>query len=364
MKKRSSYRRSLHRCSQRCAAFFGKQLTSPFFQIGLTIAAACFLLLFLAPWFFTKSVPPQSHVTQPKTEKKEAAFPLQETPDHILIYRTSSGKTESIPFEDYIKGVVSGEMPSAFEAEALKAQSVAARTYSLARVLNAQSSGNPSSHPQAPLCDDTHCQVYHSPSQLKSLKGSDWMDSDWKKICQAVDSTKGQLLYYHGELVQQALFHSSSGGRTENSEDVFASAVPYLVSVESPYEEAATHQNEQHIFTIDEFASKLRSKYPSISFGEINTSNISIISRSKGDRVEKMKVGNGILEGRSIREALNLPSANFDIGLSKKNNTIRFTTNGYGHGVGMSQYGADGMAKKGYGYQDILKHYYSGTEIR
>lgn len=361
MKKRSHYKRSFHKYAGHCSELLRTICFSPLFRAVLLTAFACFLFLFLAPWFFTKTLPDHDSV-KPKNEQ-QASFPLQETPDHIMIYRTSSKKTETIEFEDYVKGVVSGEMPSNFQLEALKAQSVAARTYSLARVLNAQNDGNPSAHPQAPLCDSTHCQVYRSPSELQSLKGSEWMKSDWKKICQAVDSTKGQLLYYQGELVQQALFHSSSGGKTENSEDVFASAVPYLVSVDSPYEEDATHQNEQHIFSIDEFAEKIRNQYPAISFGEINASNIEIISRSSGNRVEKMKIGKGILEGRSVREALELPSANFEIGISKKNNTIRFTTNGYGHGVGMSQYGADGMAKKGYDYQQILAHYYSGTEV-
>ena len=260
-----------------------------------------------------------------------------------------------------MKGVVSGEMPSTFHIEALKAQAVAARTYSLARVLRAASEGNPQAHPAAPLCDSTHCQVYRSPSELEQLKGSDWMKDDWKKICRAADETKGQLLYYNGELVEQALFHSSSGGKTENSEDVFAAAVPYLTSVDSPYEEKATHREEKHAFTVSELASAVKSSYPGTDFGNITADSIKILDRSSGNRVASMQFGSGTLTGREVREALDLPSANFTVDISE--NTVTFTSNGSGHGVGMSQYGADGMAENGYGYKEILSHYYSGTQV-
>ena len=187
------------------------------------------------------------------------------------------------------------------------------------------------------------------------------MNDGWKKICRAVNGTEGQLLYYRGQLVEQALFHSSSGGKTENSEDVFASAVPYLVSVDSPYEKDATHQNESHSFTTDQLASALMSAYPDVSFGAIAPSSIKILDRSSGDRVKEIQIGNATLTGRQIREALDLPSANFTVNIS--GDTVTFTSNGSGHGVGMSQYGADGMAEKGYDYKEILSHYYSGTEV-
>lgn len=187
------------------------------------------------------------------------------------------------------------------------------------------------------------------------------MKKDWRKISSAVDDTAGQLLYYKGELVRQALFHSSSGGMTENSEDVFASAVPYLVSVESPYEEEATHQNEKKAFSISQFTSAIRTSYPSEAFGQITADSIRITERSDGNRVRNMRIGSGSLTGRQVREALGLSSANFTIDVS--GDTITFTSNGSGHGVGMSQYGADGMAKNGYDYKKILSHYYSGTEL-
>ena len=282
-------------------------------------------------------------------------------PAKINVYRTAYGVVESIPFEDYVKGVVAGEVPSSFEEEALKAQAVAARTYSLSKVIRSGDSGFPTAHPNAPLCDTTHCQVYRSTYDLAAIKSAEWMATGWPKIVAAVDNTKGQVMYYDGLLAEQALFHSSSGGKTENSEDVFASAVPYLRSVESPYEADATHQNETTTIPITTFAQKIQSAYPNSSFGTIDNSNIKITSRSDGGRVEEIQIGSATLTGRNIRDSMGLSSANFTIGIS--DNNITFTTSGYGHGVGMSQYGANGMAKEGYDYKKILSHYYSGVTI-
>lgn len=325
-------------------------ILGPFLSIVISLS----IVILILPYFIFSL-----HSVNNDTSKniKQTSIKTIDNPVSAKVYITESDKTISVDFEEYIKGVVACEMPSTFHKEALKAQAVAARTYSTSRIL----AGNPSSHPDAPLCNSTHCQVYKSPSQLKKVKGSEWMKKDWEKICKAVDETKNQKLYYNGKLVKQALFHSSSGGRTENSEDVFASAVPYLVSVESPYENQATHQNESHSFSISEFSNKIKEKYPEKTFGVIDSSSIKILSRSNGNRVEKIQIGNCILEGRQVREALGLPSANFNI--SFNDNYITFTSNGSGHGVGMSQYGADGMAKEGYNYRQILNHYYSGTEI-
>ena len=352
-------RRKLKKTLRRAIAKFSDILTIPLVKPAAIIVAALCALLILAPYLLMKFTPDTG---QPEEGRKtQASFELVNPPKDITIYRTESKKTETLDFEDYVKGVVSGEMPASFHEEALKAQSVAARTYSTARILRAEKEGNPSAHPGAPLCDATHCQVYRSEAELRELKGDAWMKKDWKKICSAASQTEGQLLYYNGELVEQALFHSSSGGKTEDAEDVFAAAVPYLVSVESPYEENATHQNEENSYSIEELSKTLKAKHPSVSFGTITATNIKIIRRSKGGRVEKIQVGNGALTGMQVREALNLPSANFTIDI--KNGAVIFTSSGSGHGVGMSQYGADGMAKQGYDYKEILEHYYRGTEV-
>lgn len=342
----------------------------PWLKPILVVMSASLFALVIAPFtitsLFTPEELPEKMPAQAKTLPKKddvdtSNIQRESVPASITVYRSATGKTETIPFEAYVKGVVASEMPSTFEEEALKAQSVAARTYSLARYLRAKESGSPAAHSSAPVCDTVHCQVYQGKQDLKKNKGSDWMKKDWKKISTAVEDTKGQLMYYNGKLVEQALFHSSSGGKTENCEDVFAAAVPYLVSVESPYEEDATHKKETETLTISAFAEKMKRAYPGKHFGAVKASNIKIKSRSSGDRVETMKIGAASATGTQVRQALGLFSANFTISI--KNGNITFTTKGSGHGVGMSQYGANGMAKAGYGYQDILTHYYSGIVV-
>lgn len=310
----------------------------------------------------------------PHSESKPAApdgpAPVQadQTPEKrllsqkVTLYRHQLGQVVQLDFEDYVKGVVAGEMPSTFEPEALKAQAVAARTYALSKIVRSGTGGNPPLHPNAPLCDDTHCQVYRSPEELKKLKGDAWMKDGWVKISQAVDATAGQVMYYQGKLVEQPLFHSSSGGKTENSEDVFVSAVPYLRSVDSPYEQDAPHQADQKSFSLKEFTAKLKKADPGKALGTINEHTVRILSHSAGGQVEQVKLGNLTLDGTKVRSLFGLSSANFTIRV--ENGQVVFTTTGSGHGVGMSQYGANGMAKAGYGYVDILRHYYSGVEVK
>lgn len=344
----------------------GSLALPPFLKPAALILSAVIFILVVIPFTITLVFIPDTTVPEKTADKIDKApitesIKKQKIPASIKVYRKAKGVTEKIPFEDYIKGVVASEMPSSFEKEALKAQAVAARTYSLSKYLNAKKNGNSSSHPGAPVCDTVHCQVFQDQKGLKKTKGSKWMKSDWKKISTAVEDTKGELMYYNGKLVEQALFHSSSGGKTENCEDVFTAAVPYLVSVESPYEDEATHKNENTSFTISEFASKIKAAYPSTGFGTVTANNIKILARSNGGRVDKVQIGSGTASGVQVREALGLYSANFKISIA--NGKITFTTTGSGHGVGMSQYGANGMAKAGYDYKKILSHYYKGTTI-
>ena len=290
-----------------------------------------------------------------------------ELPKRIKVFKENEGKNLSVDFEEYVACVTASEMPSTFESEALKAQSVAARTFALAK-LEKYESKKPAAHPEAPLCSSTHCQVYKTEKELAECHAEGWatLAEGYPKIKAASQATAGEILYYDGEPVMQPLFFSSSGGQTENSEDVFVSALPYLVSVSSPYESEATHQNEEKTFTLAAFKNALAKAYPEKDFGELKPSDIKILSRTAGGRVERMQIGDVTLKGTEIRNALNLSSALFSISSDNAKNgesQITFTSNGSGHGVGMSQYGANGMAKEGYGYKEILKHYYSGTEI-
>ncbi|MBR2001374.1 MAG: stage II sporulation protein D [Firmicutes bacterium] len=286
--------------------------------------------------------------------------------DHVKVevWRTASKQVDTIALEEYVVGVVSSEMPASFHLEALKAQAVAARTYGLAKVEKSKT-GNPTAHPKAPLCDGTHCQAYRSKKELESVKGVAWMEASengFDKVRQAVSETKGQVMYYQDVMIDQPLFHSASGERTENSEDVFSAAVPYLRSVESGQYEQGAYASETHAIGLDALVKKVRSLD-----GGASAEPIAVVSRSEGGRVEKFQVGGAVVSGRQIRELLGLRSANFTVQMitdSDGGKQVLFTTSGNGHGVGMSQYGADGMGKAGFDYREILQHYYSGVEVR
>lgn len=266
----------------------------------------------------------------------------------VMVWRTVSKTVDTIPLEEYVSGVVASEMPSNFDFEALKAQAVAARTYGLAKMEKSKS-GNPQAHPKAPLCDGTHCQAYRS-------------DKISDKVREAVLETKGQVMYYQGEMIDQPLFHSASGERTENSEDVFSAAVPYLRSVESGKYENGAYAAETYAIGLDALVKKVRTVA-----GGASAEPVAVVSRSEGGRVEQFQVGGATVTGRQIRELLGLRSANFTVQMitdSSGGRQVLFTTSGNGHGVGMSQYGADGMGKEGFDYKEILQHYYSGVEVR
>lgn len=286
-----------------------------------------------------------------------------QTPDTIRVWLEEKEKVVTVDFEGYVSRVVASEMPDTFEEEALKAQSVAARTYAMAKIVKYEEK-KPDAHPKAPVCNTTHCQVYKTEKKLIADHEEGWEDSGWKKIQKACKETRGEMLYYGGKLVMQPLFFSSSGGQTENSEDVFVSALPYLVSVASPHEEEATHRDEEVEMGMKDFGGKLKAAYPDRDIGTVSRDTIKILSRTAGGRVAEIQVGDGadgVLKGTEVRMAAGLSSALFTI--SFRDGSIVFTSSGSGHGVGMSQYGANGMAKEGHTYQEILQHYYSGTDV-
>lgn len=282
-----------------------------------------------------------------------------DVPDTVDVWLSDEKKVVEVDFEDYVTRVTASEMPANFDEEALKAQSVAARTYVMAKIIKYEDK-KPEAHPKAPVCDSTHCQVYKTEKQLIESHSEGW-EKSFAKLKKACKATEGQMLYFDGELVMQPLFFSSSGGQTENSEDVFSGAYPYLVSVSSPYEEGASHSNEKKEFSINEIKKALKKTYSDREPGTISINNIKIVSRTAGGRVESMQIGEARYKGTEVRNALGLSSTLFNI--SFKDEKVVFTSNGYGHGVGLSQYGANGMAKEGYDYKEILMHYYTGTQV-
>lgn len=282
-----------------------------------------------------------------------------EEPELIKVYNLKTNEVMVIEFEEYLKGVVASEMPAEFNIEALKAQGVTARTYLLYRIKK-YPQGQPE-HMDAPVCTGTHCQVWTSKEDLIANHNDGWYENYWGKIEEAVNSTAGQILTYEGKIIEP-LFHSTSGGRTENSEDVFSTAVPYLRSVESPYEAEAPKLHDSVKITVDEFISKLESVYGDLDISRDNLDEkIKLGEVSEGGKIKYITVDGTEITGREMRSIFNLNSTNFNF--VQTGSQIEIVTTGYGHGVGMSQWGADGMADEGYNYKEILKHYFTDVEI-
>lgn len=278
----------------------------------------------------------------------------------IKIFDSKANKTISIELDEYVKGVVAAEMPAEFNIEALKAQAVAARTFTVYR-MQKYSNGHPS-HPEAPLCTGIHCQAYLSTNELREIHGKNWMYQYWTKIEEAVEATKGETLTYDGKIIEP-LFHSTSGGMTENSEDVFVSAVPYMRAVSSPYESDSPRFRGEKTIKATDFIDKIKSKYPNVNLTQSNlTEKVKLMEKSQGGRVMKLMIDSEVVSGREIRTLFGLNSTNFEITL--KGDNIEIKTIGNGHGVGMSQWGAQGMGENGSTYDEILKHYYTGVEIK
>lgn len=279
----------------------------------------------------------------------------------ITVLNHETNEVMELFLEEYIANVVAAEMPAAFDIEALKAQAVAARTYAIWKMMAFKDRENPQ-HPEAVLCTShTHCQEWLSMEDLRERHGRLWMYNYWDKIQEAVEDTRGIIMTYNMEPIEP-LYHSTSGGRTENAEDVFSNAKPYLKSVASPYEERSPVLTDTKSLAINDFINTLKSQRNAIDLRERNlTSQIQIIERSAGGRVKRVKIGNEEFTGSEVRQIFDLRSANFTIEI--RENNIIFTTRGYGHGVGMSQWGANGMAEQGHNYEEILKHYYQGITL-
>ncbi|MDD2518390.1 MAG: stage II sporulation protein D [Bacilli bacterium] len=282
-------------------------------------------------------------ITEPppveKTIPKETSPVI--TQKQITLHR-SNGQVISLGLEDYVIGVVAAEMPASFNIEALKAQSVVARTYALKKIDRNER-----------LTDTTSNQVYKDNEQLKNMWGNTY-DKYYSKVKQAVTSTEGEYLTYQNDYIE-AVYHSTSNGKTEDSSAVWGNSFPYLKSVNSPWDlHASSYLRE----TSKEFSAL--KQITGIDFNEFT--NIEILSRTNGDRVDKIKIDDTVFSGVELRMLLGLRSADFDIIF--ENGKVNFITRGYGHGVGMSQYGANGMALAGHSYKEILNHYYSGTTLK
>lgn len=256
--------------------------------------------------------------------------------------RRNNGNIEKYELEEYIIGVVGAEMPASFNKEALKVQSVVARTYALKSIKNNKQ-----------LTSDNSTQNFKDNNELKKMWGSSY-NTYYNKIKSAVLETKGLYLSYNNDYVD-AVYHSTSNGNTEDAVYVWGNSVPYLKSVSSEYDNTNKNYSSSITLTYNEISNKLKNSIDS------NT-KFNIISRTSGNRVKEIEINGTTYSGVEFRKLLNLRSADFSIENNGANVVI--STNGYGHGVGMSQYGANGMANNGSSYTDILLHYYTGVSIK
>lgn len=329
-----------------------------------TIIFSFFILIFMivAPIIIIKSVPVVADVNKIDKNSKDENNDknkdiIIDSSSNIKVYLTKEKKIVEVPIEDYVKSVVSSEMLASFDNEALKAQAIAARTFVASRKIKACPNAN-----GGDVCDSTHCQVYVNKDEKIKLWG-DKGNEYWDKISKAVDATAGKVLSFNDELVLYPQFFSTSSGNTENSVDVFSNSIPYLVSVKSEGENIAPKYETEFTFSIDEFINKINSLYvdaglTTSSFNE----NIEILTRSEAGGVKEIRFGGQTVKGTEFRIAFGLSSTNFEYNIY--GNNIVFKCKGYGHGVGMSQWGANVMGKNGAKYDEILKHYYTGVDIK
>lgn len=315
-----------------------KEILTAIFLGGL-VPAICFRL---AEKRVLQSQPAQNEPTVQETTQEITKSNLDQQQIPVLL---ADGTVQIMELDTYITGVVLAEMPADFEIEALKAQAVVARTYALKRVITGQK------HAQQAVCTDSVCcQAFYADAE--HYESEEFLE----KVRTAVKETENQVLTYDGNLIE-ATYFSCSGGRTEDALAVWGEEIPYLQSVESPGEEQAAHYVDTVSFSSKDFCQKMGRELSGAPAGWIGE-----VTYTEGGGVETIYIGGEQYEGTQVRQLLGLRSTAFII--TAAGDTIIVTTKGFGHRVGMSQYGADAMAAGGSSYAQILAHYYPGTELQ
>ncbi|HBL37308.1 MAG TPA: stage II sporulation protein D [Firmicutes bacterium] len=275
----------------------------------------------------------------------------------VRLYLVEEKRTITIELEEYIKGVVAAEMPANFHPEALKAQAVAARTVTVRRLKRFGGSGYPAVA-GADLSNDVNdSQAWLNKKQLIAKWGLWAYYRNWRKIADAVEATAGLVISYDGRPID-ALYHSTSGPRTANAEEVWSASVPYLKSIPCSFCHHSPRYQQEKAFSSAEFLSALGLAGPLATGGV----SLRIVDRTASGRVKTVQIGAYQYTATEVRSRLGLASTNFTVQL--RDGKIIFTTIGYGHGVGLCQYGADGLAKEGKTFQEILHYYYQAVEIK
>jgi stage II sporulation protein D len=295
------------------------------------------------------------------SEKPAAVKPLASGAEgpldkvQVKVYLSAKKKVEKVPLETYVLGVLAGEMTADFELEALKAQAIAARTYIVRKLSSA--SDEALKKKGADVTNTIQHQVYIPRKELLERWPGGADSEPFKKLEQAVAETRGLIITYNGGPIEAAFF-STSNGYTENSEEYWQLQLPYLRSVASPWDKELSPRYKQQM---ELRQSELYSKLGLSGKAAKGKPVIKLVSETEGNRVKEVKINGVLFTGREVREKLGLASSQFTWKIDGKK--VSFTTYGMGHGVGMSQWGANGMAKEGKTAVDILQHYYSGASV-
>ncbi|CAM4165366.1 stage II sporulation protein D [Lederbergia lenta] len=313
--------------------------------ITLTFTLPSLLVL---PFSGEKPVGKLNEVQAPAPQQSTST---KESTTEVAVLRSATNNIEKLPIEEYVIGVVASEMPVEFEPEALKAQALTARTYITSHLINPNNGNLPEG---VDVSDTVNHQVFKNQAELKKSWGKNY-EKNYKKIERAVKETQNKILTYKEKPIT-ASFFSASNGYTENAEDYWENQVPYLKSVKSPWDSKESPEFEsQMTLSTKEFEQKL-----GVKIGK-GTDVGTILARTPGKKVAEIEINGKKFTGREIREKLELRSTDFS--WIHKGDSIIITTKGYGHGIGMSQYGANGMAKEGKDYQEIVNHYYKDVKI-
>ena len=323
-------------------------------------------------------------------EQDNKSNQLNESEIKIRLLYSEKNEIVEMSLDEYIMGVLIGEMPVSYELEALKSQAVVARTYTLNKITSSELN-----HENADMCDDiNHCQAYKTKEYALACWDDEEENEKWNKIKKAVLDTKNEVITYNNEIIN-AFFHANSGGKTEDSLNIWGKEnIPYLKSVEGNEDNIRI---EKVTFSYDEFEKIMSEKYPNYikmffknkdsnstvktasseemllqikddTSHEIKTytnkeeAKIKILEKNSSGRVDKIRISNITLLGTEVRTLFNLRSTYFEVEITNEN--VIFNTKGYGHGVGLSQDGANSMAKNGHSYSEIIKHYYTNVEVK
>ncbi len=327
----------------------------------LIIGLILVLLIILIPTTATKWVkkpeplPESTYIRIDKPELKAEPYALE-----LRLYNAGIGKTVQIDIEEYTADVVSAEMPMSFSDEALKAQAIAARTFAINHCRKLGGSGC-SKGSKSDVCSESgSCQAFCDIDGRREKWGERFQEYE-SRLQKAVMETAGQIMTYEDKPIN-VFYHSTSGGMTEGSDSVFGVDLPYYQPVLSPDEESSSRLTSQVKLSAADFIKKVKRQYPDCGLSAASLEDsVEVLSRTEGGRVDEARLGKAVISGKEFRKLFSLDSANFS--LSFNGGDIVIDSRGFGHGVGMSQTGANGMAENGSNYIAILEHYYIGIDI-